>query len=274
MAQRKFEDLDLKDAFMFGAALEDPETCRISLEVMLGRKISDVTVHAEHVILYNSNYRGVRLDIYATDREKNRYNVEMQGVNKGNLPRRSRFYQAEMDVVSLKRGEKFNLLPPSYVIFVCDFDPFGKELYRYTFENRCKEVDFPLEDGAVRIFLSTKGKNAEEVPPELVNFLQYVENSTESCARQLEDEVVNRIHTRVQAIKKSREWEERYMLLEEWLDDAMEEGREEGRKEGIAEGQSRLQHLIEVMVEAGETALIPRLSDTAFLNEMYQKYHV
>lgn len=278
MAIRKFEDLDLKDAFLFGATLSDPETCRLSLEVMLGREISGVTVHAEHTFLYNPAYRGVRLDIYATDEEKSRYNVEMQGLNKGNLPQRSRFYQAEIDAASLKPGEDFNLLTPSYVIFVCDFDPFGRELYRYTFESRCLEADFPLEDGAVRIFLSTKGRNAEHVPPELVHFLKYVENSTESCARQLDDAVVSRIHARVELLKKSVEWEGRYMLFGELLDDAKQEGFTEGHESGLVkgrkEGTARLQSLIEFMVETGETAQIPRLSDTTFLDEMFQKYHI
>ena len=40
--------------------------------------------------------------------------------------------------------------------------------------------DFPLGDETKRIFLSTKGKNAEEISKELLHFLEYVENSTDS----------------------------------------------------------------------------------------------
>ena len=74
MAKKKFQELNLKDAFLFGAALEDPETCRISLEVMLGKEIAEVTVHAEHTLFYNSDYRSIRLDIHATDENQDRYN--------------------------------------------------------------------------------------------------------------------------------------------------------------------------------------------------------
>lgn len=270
MAKKKFEELNLKDAFLFGAALEDPETCRLSLEVMLGRKIAEVTVHAEHTLFYNSDYRSIRLDIHATDENQDRYNVEMQTDDKKNLPKRSRFHQAELDVASLKPGEDFQKLRSGYVIFICDFDPFGKGLYRYTFENRCREEDFPLDDGATRIFLSTKGKNPDEVPAELVNFLKYVEESTDDCAQRLEDKVVSKIHDRVTALKKSREWERSYMRFEELLRDAKEEGREEGREEG----QSRLQKLINKMTAAGETNQLARLADNVFLQEMYQKYHI
>lgn len=262
MAKKKFEELNLKDAFLFGAVLEDPETCRLSLEVMIGKEIGAVTVHAEHTLFYNSNYRSIRLDIYATDENPDHYNVEMQVNDKKDLPKRSRFHQAEMDVTSLKPGQDFQALRPSYVIFICDFDPFGKGLYRYTFENRCREEDFPLEDGAVRIFLSTKGQNPTEVPAELVNFLRYVENSTDDCARQLEDKVVAKLHDRVTALKKSREWERSYMRFEELLQDAKKEE------------QSRVQKLISMMTEAGETDKLAKLADTVFLQEMYEKYHL
>ncbi len=266
MAKRKFEDLNLKDAFLFGAALEDEETCRLSLELMLGREISSVTVHAEHTIFYNSDYRSVRLDIFATDEEQSRYNVEMQGVSRGNLARRSRLYQAQLDASALTPGESFETLPPGYVIFVCAFDPFGSGLYRYTFENRCLETGMPLEDGARKIFLSTRGTDDSGVPEGLVHFLKYVEESTESCARSLGDETVNRIHRRVEELKKSREWGQRYMKFEELLKDA--------REEGMEEGTARMQRLIERMTTAGEAHLTAKLSDTDFLNEMYEKHQI
>lgn len=47
MARKKFEQLNLKDAFLFSAALEDPEACRLILELFLGHPISKVIVHAE-----------------------------------------------------------------------------------------------------------------------------------------------------------------------------------------------------------------------------------
>ena len=58
--------------------------------------------------------------------------------------------------------------------FICDFDPFGNRLYRYTIENRIQETGKALNDGSQTIILSTKGKNQSEVPVELVRFLQYV----------------------------------------------------------------------------------------------------
>lgn len=151
-----------------------------------------------------------------------------------------------------------------FTTFICTFDPFGKGLYRYTFENRCLEMDFPLEDGTTKIFLSTKGKNKDQVSKELISFLRYVGDSTDDCVRQTEDEVVKKLHDRVKLLKKSREWRRRYMRFEELLRDAEEQGREQG--------QNRLQMLIARMTESGEADRLVDLADTVFLNEMYRKY--
>lgn len=150
MTHKKFHELNLSDAYLFAAALEDTETCRLTLELLLGKEIGSVTVHAEHTILFSRDYRSIRLDIYVQDEEKGLYNVEMQAENNGNLPRRSRYHQSEMDVSSLKPGTDFNDLNPKYVIFICCFDPFGGDLYRYTFTNRCAENGQELYDHTIR----------------------------------------------------------------------------------------------------------------------------
>lgn len=144
---------------------EDSETCRMILEVLLDRPIPEVSVRAEHSLLFASDCRSIRLDIYASDKMQVEYNLEMQN-QPDSLAKRSRYHQSEMDVFSLKLGEDFDKLQPGYVIFICTFDPFARGLYRYTFENRCLEDDFPLEDGTQKIFLNTKGINGDEVPEE------------------------------------------------------------------------------------------------------------
>ena len=46
------------------------------------------------------------------------YNVEMQTENTGELPKRSRYYQAVIDINLIKRGEDYAALKKSYVIFI------------------------------------------------------------------------------------------------------------------------------------------------------------
>ncbi len=141
----------------------------------------------------------------------------MQNKNENNLSKRSRYYQSELDVTSLKPGETYNDLKPNYIIFICTFDPFGKGLYRYTFENRCLETDMALGDETQKIFFSTKGNNPEDISEELAAFLEYVENSTDQCAAKTQSETVHKIHNKIKELKKNREMGVKYMLLDELI---------------------------------------------------------
>jgi len=270
MARKKFQELNLADAFLFAAALSDPDTCRMVLEILLEKSIGSVTVNAEQSMMFSSDCRSIRLDIYACDESGTHYNVEMQREDEGNLPRRSRFYQAEIDVLELEPGEDFARLEPNYVIFICCFDPFEKGLYRYTFTNRCSETELGLGDGTAKLFFSTKGCNAGEVSATLVNFLKYVEDSTDECAEKLADDMIWRLHERIKELKKSREWRRKYMKFEELL----QKEHKTGLQEGYAKSESRMQTLISKMTQAGEGDKVINLSDKAFLEEMYHKYEL
>ncbi len=279
---KRFQDLNLSNYFLFAAAAEDEGTSQLLLETLLGIKISGVKVSVEHPLLYSSDFRSVRLDVYVRDTVEVHYNMEMENRGRTSLPQRSRYHQAEMDVVSLAPGEDLSKLKPVYVVFICTFDPFGEGLYRYTFTNRCEEKDFfPLGDGATRVFLSTKGTNEAEVPKELVNLLHYVENSTDAYVSEVDDPTVRKLHERIRELKRSREMEARYMQFEEMLrerereglEQGRSEGLEQGRAEGIQAGEERILALIAAMAAAGEAEQIPRLGgDPAFLEEMFAKY--
>ncbi len=231
--KKTFQQLDLNNAFLFAAALEDPDTCQLILEIILESKLPKVNVHAEHSVFVSSDFRSVRFDIYASDEFQVHYNIEAQNRNQNNLPKRSRYYQAEMDIASLKPGEDFNQLKPSYIIFICSFDPFGHNLYRYTFEERCLEKSFSLGDETRKIFLNTKGKNRDEVSSELINFLGYMENSTDEYVQQITDPSIFNLHNRVKALKSERALEARYMTFEELLNQREEHGKAEGITESI-----------------------------------------
>lgn len=286
MAKQDYDKLNLSDAFLFAAVLEDEESCRMILELIMGKPVPKVKVHVEHSILFSKDYRSIRLDVYASDHMRVNYNIEMQNCGKANLPQRARFHQAEMDVAALKPGEDFKALQPGYVIFICTFDPFHHKLYRYTFEERCRERNFPLQDGTCKIYLSTKGTNDKEVPKELVDFLHYVENSNQ-CPADAQDERIRKLHEKVCSVKRSSIWRERYMTLEEMFRDYEKRGEKRGmrrgekrgmrrgEKRGIIRGEQRLQKLMASMIEAGEAAMLPKLAQNGeFLQQMYKKYHI
>ena len=228
---------------MFAAVMSDEENCKGFLERALSIKIAHVEISTEKSIVYHPEYKGVRLDVYAKDGNNTRYNVEMQVLKQPALGRRSRYYQSQMDMELLAKGCEYEELPDSYVIFLCDFDPFGERKYRYTFRTACEETKkVSLKDGRCIMFLNTCGEDEEDVPKELVSFLRFVHADLKESQKDFQDDYVRQVQKSVTHIKGNREMEERFMLLELLLKDERREGREEGRKTGqLEEAQGMLQ---------------------------------
>lgn len=174
-----------------------------------------------------------------------------------------------MDMDALFAGESYDQLADTYVIFICDFDPFGNRLYRYTIENRIQETGNALNDGSQTIILSTKGKNQSEVPVELVRFLQYVAQETDEA--ETEDDYVKMLQERIKSIKKNRDWEGKYMLLEEM----MREERMEGMQEGIQKGQERINQLNILLSEQNRSEdIIKAATDRDYQERLFKEFHL
>ena len=225
-----FQTLNLTNAYLFAAALQDEEICRNVLEIALNKRISRVKAHVEQVLFLDSEFKSVRFDVYASDEEEVSYDVEMQNDDTKNLPKRCRYYQAELDVTSLRPGEDYQQLKPGYIIFICSFDPFGKGRCQYVFEEYCKEADIPLGDETQKIFFNTNGTDTENVTPELLHLFEYLKQSTEEVAVRHQDEKILKIHERVKYLKRDRKLEAGYMTMEEYIRDEAER-----RAESMAE---------------------------------------
>ena len=137
--QKNLQELTIKDNFMFGAVMLEEANCRGFLEMVLGIPIQSLSIDLEKSMVYHPEYKGIRLDVIAKDEANTHYNVEMQVLQKAALGRRSRYYHSQIDMELLTSGLDYSKLPNSFVIFVCDYDPFGLKKYCYTFLNRCEE---------------------------------------------------------------------------------------------------------------------------------------
>lgn len=237
MTKRKtLEELTLKNSFMFGAVMSDEENCRLLLERILEVPIATVTVSKEKSIVYHPGYKGVRLDVYAEDLEDTRYNIEMQVLKEPNPGKRSRYYHSQMDMELLASGTNYGELPRAYVIFICDYDPFGFGKYRYIFRHRCEEDGtVELQDESQTIFLSTCGSNEDEVPEALVKFLKFVKADLQESEEDFGDYYVERLQEYIQQVKQSREMGERFMLFEELLETERTQALVKERRETIFE---------------------------------------
>lgn len=230
--RRTLQELTLKDNFLFAAVMMEQENCRELLELALGIKIARVEVDTEKSIVYNPEYKGIRLDVFASDEHNTRFNVEMQ-VARQTLEKRARYYHSQMDMEMLLSGAAYSELSNCYVLFICDFDPFMLKKYRYTIKHVFAEDEgVTYQDGSNTVFLSTKGENEGEVPERLVKLLRFIASDLRGSTENFEDAFVAQLQESVRRIKSSREMGERYMLFEEMLRDE----RAEGKAEGIAEG--------------------------------------
>ncbi len=256
MAGRSLQELTIKDNFMFGAVMLDAEICREAIERALGIPIERVEVDREKSIVYHPKYRGVRLDAYARDEHHTCYNVEMQVKTEKALMKRSRYYHSQIDMDILLTNTDYELLPNTCVIFICDFDPFGKGFYRYTQQKLCQELpELSMEDGAHTIILSTKGTNTDDVSPELVEFLKYVETPTDDIDPS-EDPFVQKLKETIKKIKADREMGANSMTLEDLIRDERKEARKEGRSEG------EISKLISLICKKMEKNLsVPEIAD-------------
>ena len=225
------KDLNLTERFLFDEVMEDKETYQDVLGAIFGKEIPLLDQpQTEKELRVSPLIRSVRMDVFAMDEEESIYNTEMQNTRKTDLAKRSRYYQSLIDT-SLLEPEipDYTCLNQSYVIMIMTFDLFGYGKYAYTFENRCREVpECSLLDGTVKIFLNTKGKNADEVREEIIEFLNYVEDSTDEAAKEIKSERVKRIHNQVCKVKLNEEIGVKYMQA--WEEKYYE--REEGRNEG------------------------------------------
>ena len=207
------------------------------------------------------------------------FDVEMQNRKEGNIPKRTRFYQALMDAPMLKSGEKgFDKLKPLFIIVICDYDPYGMKKYCYTFESRCKEQpDLLLGDEVTKLFLSTKGENEDEVSKELVDFLHYITESNEHGLPEECDERLRRLHESIQEIKTSTSVEVEYMKMEERerlvKEEATERGLREGRIRGRKEGEERLACLlINLSKQNRQEDSIRALKDLEYRRKLYEEF--
>ena len=115
--EKRIEDLNLEDDFLFSRVMSDEEICRIVLEKILNISIKQIVLpEQQKTIDLLLDSKGVRLDIYVNDDVGTIYNCEMQRGKRGQLPKRSRYYQGNIDLDSISKGEPYTSLRRSYII--------------------------------------------------------------------------------------------------------------------------------------------------------------
>ena len=257
--QTKWEELSISNDFLFGKVMQNPKLCK----ELLQRILPDLNIERieypelQKSINMDMDARSVRLDVYVKDEKEVVYDIEMQVSHTKELPKRSRYYQSMIDLQLIDKGQLYDELKRSYVIFICPFDLYGKGRHIYTFENICKEDNsIFMGDEAVKIFLNADG-TMDDVSRELKAFLDYV------AGQKPEDSYVEKLEEAVKEAKKNREWRHEYMTL------LMRD------QENQEIGEEKLAKLIQILSKNNRLPDIIKVTDDKeYRQKLYVEYHI
>ena len=257
--KKKLEELNLLDDFLFGTLISHPvygeRFAGILIKTILNRDVKILKVVPQmNYYGQDTNQHGARLDVYIEEEDgvvqgdvqlSSIYDIEPNQnddkISKEVLPRRVRFYRSVIDARSLQSGSDYNRLKNVIIIMLLPYDPFGYGRMMYTVRNKCiEEPEMAYEDGALNLFLYTKGKIGT-ISQELKELLQYLESTTWNNAV---SEPLREVQSMVDKVKYDKEVSISYMKSYErdWM--MRNEGLEEGRADAIAKLAKTIQDFL------------------------------
>lgn len=225
---KSWEELTLADNFIFQKLMRNQEICKKVLSEILGKEVVRIEYpEYEKVIDVRVDSKGIRLDVYIKG-EDEVYNVEMQNSYIDYLPKRGRYYQDLIDLDLLEKGKNYTALCHNYVIFICTYDFYGLDQYKYTFTYKCNEINgLEYGDFTTHIVLNTTGTKGN-VSGDLKTFLKCINGV-------FSDNIFSAtIKNEYEHIKLSRELRREYMTLELELMDKFEEGKRDAKTEDLS----------------------------------------
>ena len=257
--QHENSPIPFSNQYMFGRVMCREEICREFLSRILRIEITSIDyLNAKQVLEPTLTGKGSELDLFVRARE-GVFDVEMQCSPRGSLGRRFRFYQGSMDTTDLRKGDAYDRLPESAIVFVCDYDPFDLGLPVYRIEPQCEGApEADLGFGQMWVALNCPAWREEADEP-LRNLLKYVADGELSPG----DTLVEEMADAVRAANNDEKWVSNVCAVSYVLEDlerergiAMRAARKEGLRQGLEEGrQQGLEQGIEQGIEQGESRL-------------------
>ena len=125
--EKKFSEqwkkIGICNDFVFCKVMQDEELLRELVHLILPElRFEKLSIQTQQAVEIGMDIRGVRFDIFVTLEDQQVIDIEMQVLNRGNLPKRMRFYGSMADTQMLEKGVLYTKLQDSYVIMICNFD--------------------------------------------------------------------------------------------------------------------------------------------------------
>lgn len=260
------QELPLKNDFMFGQVMRNPDICKLFLEELLGKEVDHIEyIENQKEISDSYEHHGIRLDVYLRDEARTVYAIEMQTTNKRDLELRVRFYQGSIDRNELLKGRAYRNLSEGFVIFICDFDYFETGLAVNERKSYIKDTNAAYEDGSHVILLNSRYRQVN-AGPAIMGYLDYIRTNDDS--RDYTTELLHKTVKKVREVRSDEKMEVSYMMWELKYQDA----KAEGRTEGILSSIMNLMETMGVSVEKAMTALkVPETERQKYLDLLGKK---
>ena len=227
---QRIKELRLMDDDFFSEALDGKtEAVEYILNTILERDDIKVKSTKAQVEYKSATKRSIKLDIQAEDVHGRLMDIEIQRSDRGSGVRRARFHSSMIDRALLSKGDDFEDLVDTYVIFITEKDKFGMGIPLYHIERKISEMDNALfGDGAHILYVNGEYRNLEHPVGSLMHDFN-CKDAKNMVNPLLAEEVRYLKETEGGLSQMSR-------ILEEMRNEAAEKAKAEGRAEGKAEG--------------------------------------
>lgn len=247
--------IPFSNQYMFGRVMCREDICREFLGRILGIEITSIEyLNAKQVLEPTLTGKGSELDLFVRAKE-GVFDVEMQCTPRGSLGRHFRYYQGAMDTTDMRKGDAYDQLPESAIVFVCDYDPFGEGLPVYRIESLCEGApEADMDFGQVWVALNCPAwRQVSDAP--LRNLLKYVAEGEAEPG----DALVEGMAEAVKDANDDEKWVNNVCAVSYVLEDlerergiAMRAAQREGHEQGLAQGIEEGRTLgIEIGIEQG-----------------------
>lgn len=159
----------IDDDFMLHIFKGNTPLVEYVLRIILGKEDLIVTSSDTQFDLGAIGYRGLRLDVFATDTANRKYNIEVQKASTGAIPQRARFHSSALDLASLSKGDSFEQLPETYVIFITEKDVLKGGKPTYTIERTILETNEHFNDGTHIVYVNGEYKDVSSKIGKLIH---------------------------------------------------------------------------------------------------------
>ena len=226
----------LDDDFLTKCFEGDTASIELVLRIVLEKSDLKVLDVRTQVFVENLLNRSVRLDILATDSTGAKLNVEVQRSDKGAGRKRARYNSSMMDANLLKKGEDFDKLPETWVIFITENDVMGKGLPLYPIERCFLGTGERFEDGSHILYVN--GAYRGDTP---IGKLMHDFSCTDAA-----DMYYGTLADRVRFFKESKEGIEiMCRAMEDMRNQTLKEGAINSAKRMLADGILTLEKIAE-----------------------------